>query len=344
MTTVVLAAGGDVRVLGMSVRERNRRVATRAHAIVVFDERDAPPESARLLIVPPHVLLEAPFIERLPPGRSDAAELLNAFESEAASGAAFDVSTREGCRRAANTILERTGKPSDGWVARHWNRPISRRISGWLLSIGFTPWHASMMTLIVGVLAALLAVRPGYAALVGTGLLFQLASVLDGVDGEMARATLTESEAGARLDTLVDHITYVACFLGVGIGWVREGVGSQALWWTLAILVALAVSIARGARFVSRHAPEKSGGAAFVNRALRRAARDSGRPALWMVALTFEVIRRDLFAVVFLVVALLGQRVLIPGLVAGGIVLANAAFTTYRRELSVAAMAEARAS
>ena len=63
-----------------------------------------------------------------------------------------------------------------------------------------------------------------------------------------------------------------------------------------------------------------------------------------MVALTFEVIRRDLFAVVFLVVALLGQRVLIPGLVAGGIVLANAAFTTYRRELSVAAMAEARAS
>ena len=32
-------------------------------------------------------------------------------------------------------------------------------------------------------------------------------------------------------------------------------------------------------------------------------ARDSGRPALWMVALTFEVIRRDLFAVVFLVVA-----------------------------------------
>ena len=59
---------------------------------------------------------------------------------------------------------------------------------------------------------------------------------------------------------------------------------------------------------------------------------------------TIEVIRRDLFAVVFLVVALLGQRVPIRGLVAGGIVLANAAFTTYRRELSVAAMAEARAS
>jgi CDP-L-myo-inositol myo-inositolphosphotransferase len=328
----------------MSVRERNRRVAIRVGATVAFDESDAPSSSTRLIIVPPQILLEPAFFDRVPPGRSDAADLLNAFDFDQASGAAFNVSTGEGCRRAENTILERTGKTSDGWVARHWNRPISRRISGVLLSMGFTPWHASMLTLVVGVLAALLAIRPGYAALVGTGLLFQLASVLDGVDGEMARATLAESEAGARLDTLVDHLTYVACFVGVGIGWVREGVGSQALWWTLAILVALAVSIARGARFVSRHAPEQSGGAAFVNRALRRAARDSGRPALWMVAMTFEVIRRDLFAVVFLVVALLGQRVLIPGLVAGGIVLTNAAFTTYRRELSVAAMAEARAS
>src|SRR4051812_47457088 len=169
----------------MSVRERNRRVAARVHATVVFDEREAPPLSTRLLIVPSHVLIEPGLFDALPPGRADAAELINAPDPAGVNAAAFDVSTRAGRRRAAHAILERTGKPSDGWVARHWNRPISRAISRLLLATGFTPWHASMMTLLVGVLAALLAVRPGYVALVGTGLLFQLASVLDGVDGEM---------------------------------------------------------------------------------------------------------------------------------------------------------------
>lgn len=296
-----------------------------------------------MLVVPPGVLIETKLFDRLPPGRWHATDLLQS-DAWAAHGALFDVSTRAGRRLAAKTVLKRTAKATDGWVARNCNRPISRAISGVLLSMRLNAWHASMITLAVGLMAAMLAVRPGYVALVGTGLLFQLASVLDGVDGEMARATLTESESGARLDTLVDHITYVACFVGLAIGWVREGVGSQALWWMLAVLAALAVSIVRGARFVSRHAPETRGGAAFVNRALRRAARDSGGPVLWIVAASFEIIRRDLFAVVFLIVTLLGRRELVPGLVAGGVVLANAALTTYRRELSVAAVAEARAS
>ena len=48
---------------------------------------------------------------------------------------------------------------------------------------------ASMLTLLVGLLCAWTASQPGYAALVAMGLLFHLASVLDGVDGEIARAT-----------------------------------------------------------------------------------------------------------------------------------------------------------
>jgi CDP-L-myo-inositol myo-inositolphosphotransferase len=250
----------------------------------------------------------------------------------------FDISSPIARRHAVWTILRRTAKPTDGWVSRHFNRPISRPISFVLLSMRLKASHASALTLMVGLATAALALRPGYATLVSTGLLFQLASVLDGVDGEMARATLTESEAGARLDAIVDQLTYVACFIGVTIGWAREGGASQALFWTAAIAVALVLSLVRGGRFVSRHAPDAS--FVFIDRAVRRAAKDSRQLPLRLAAGGFALLRRDLFAVLFLAVSFLGRRALIPGMVGFGILLANFTLSVYRRELDAAAILE----
>jgi CDP-L-myo-inositol myo-inositolphosphotransferase len=179
---------------------------------------------------------------------------------------------------------------------------------------------------------------PGYYPLLWTGVLFQLASILDGVDGEMARATLTESEAGARLDTIVDQLTYVTCFAGVTIGWFREGGGQTVLWWTIGVGLALVLSLARGGRFVARYAENAS--FVFIDRAVRRAARDTGRATLQLAAAAFTLLRRDVFAVVFLAVALTGQRALVPALITFGVVVANATFSAHHRDLVAAAAAE----
>jgi CDP-L-myo-inositol myo-inositolphosphotransferase len=252
--------------------------------------------------------------------------------------AVLDISTQSARRRAAWRLLRNTAKPTDGWVSRHCNRPISRLISFLLLSLGLKAWHASGLTLLAGLATAVLALRPGYVTLVYTGMLFQLASVLDGVDGEMARATLTESEAGARLDAVVDQLTYLACFIGITIGWAREGGGPQAYVWMVAIAGALVLSLMRGGRFVSRYASDAS--FVFIDRAVRRAARDSNLVALRLAAGSFALLRRDLFAVVFLLVALAGRRALIPGLVGAAVVLANVTLSVYRRELEAAAVLE----
>jgi phosphatidylglycerophosphate synthase len=318
---VVLLPGPDARVLGMSIRLRNERVAARAGARVVAAESLYEPLQTHAIVVPSDRLLD------LSARRSISADLI-------------DVSTRQARRRAAWEILRRSGKATDGWFSQHLNRPISRAVSYALLSLRLTANHASILVLLLGLGVALIAAQPGYAALVTVGVLFHLASVLDGVDGEMARATLTESALGARLDTIADQVTYVACFVGLTIGWFREGEGLNAVVWMSLITLALIFSLLRAGRFVSRYAPNAS--FVFVDRTVRRAARDSGRLPLRWAAAGFTLLRRDLFAIVFMLVALTGRRALVPALVAFGIVLANVTFTLYGRELADAAVAERR--
>jgi len=254
---------------------------------------------------------------------------------------ALDISTPRARRHAAWIILRRTEKRTDGWVSRHFNRPISRVMSFACLGLGLSASHASVLTLFAGLAGAFVAAQPGYLPLVVAGLMFQAASVLDGVDGEMARATLTESESGARIDAIVDQITYVAFFIGVTVGWAREGSSGQVIAWTAVIAAALVFSLGRGARFVSTHAPDAS--FVFIDRAVRRAADTSG-PMLRAAAGLFTLLRRDAFAVIFLAVSLTGQRRLVPALVACGILLANFTFSVYSRELAAAAAAERLAS
>jgi CDP-L-myo-inositol myo-inositolphosphotransferase len=61
----------------------------------------------------------------------------------------------------------------------------------------------------------------GTTGLVLGGVLFHVASVVDGVDGEIARATFRVSRRGAVLDTAVDMITNLLFYLGVTIALTR---------------------------------------------------------------------------------------------------------------------------
>ena len=382
---VVLSPGPDVRLVGVSVRARNLRVAARA-GVEVADAAELAAHGDRLaLLIPPGVAIEPPLfplpacpspacaspVSLVAPGIGDSkpaaavlfgrasalaalAELTPPAAGSAraaaaalphcatAAGALLDVSTASARRRAAWHILQRTGKPTDGWVSRHLNRPISRLFSFVMLSIGLRAVHGSALTLAVGLGAAAAALRPGHLAMVLTGLLFQAASIADGVDGEMARATLTESKRGARIDTIVDQLTYVACFVGLTIGWVREGGGTEAATWAFVIAAALVLSLLRGGRFVSKYAPDAS--FVFIDRAVGRAARESGRASLRFLSRAFMLLRRDVFCLVFMAVAITGRRALVPALVGFGVLIANLTFTIYRRELAAAALAETRSA
>ncbi len=156
----------------------------------------------------------------------------------------------------------------------------------------------------------------------------------------MGVVTLTESPSGARLDTLVDHATYVAGFVGTTIGWAREAGDWLVFQWTVGVGVALLVSLIRGARFVARHGDNAS--FVVIDRSIRRAARDTNALPLRTAAGAFALLRRDMFALMFLAVSLTGFRLAVPLLILAGTAVANATFSLYGQELADAAHAERR--
>jgi phosphatidylglycerophosphate synthase len=119
---------------------------------------------------------------------------------------------------AVRHVVRHTGKGSDGLVSRYLNRPISRALSGSLLRLpGIRPWHATAVTAVVAVAMFLSLVFGGWPGLMAGGILFHAASVLDGVDGEIARATYRSSSGGAVLDSLCDMATNILFYLGLTI-------------------------------------------------------------------------------------------------------------------------------
>jgi phosphatidylglycerophosphate synthase len=116
---------------------------------------------------------------------------------------------------AERWVLRTTTKSGDGIVSRRLNRPVSQAISRQLLRIeGIRPWHMTIVTAAIAVAMVIALLGKGYGALIVAGLLFHLASVIDGVDGEIARATYRSSVRGATLDTSVDMATNLSFYLG----------------------------------------------------------------------------------------------------------------------------------
>jgi 1L-myo-inositol 1-phosphate cytidylyltransferase / CDP-L-myo-inositol myo-inositolphosphotransferase len=113
-------------------------------------------------------------------------------------------------------------KPSDGPVSRHFNRHISRAITRLVLPLGMTPNAMTVVVALTGVAAALCASFPSYAMHVLGAALFQLHSIVDGCDGELARLTHRHGKHGALIDSLVDDLCNLFFFIGLSLGVARS--------------------------------------------------------------------------------------------------------------------------
>lgn len=143
--------------------------------------------------------------------------------------------------KAARAIIRATTKPGDGVVSRYINRPISQAVSRALLHLGWVrPGHATVITaLCAAAMLASLLLLPGDTGLLAGAALFQLASIADGIDGEIARATFRSSKRGASWDSAVDAVTNAGFFIGVGTHYALAGhMANAALaFGTIAVLL-----------------------------------------------------------------------------------------------------------
>ncbi len=149
-----------------------------------------------------------------------------------------DVDTLEMAREAERRILRSLVKSNDGPISRNLNRPISR-----FMSLHFARWriHPNVITTFVTLItlaSAAMLTSIQYRWIVLGGVIFQLASILDGCDGEVARVTFRNTRFGALYDLLSDNFRYVVFFACLGVGAYRAS-GLEIYIWADVLLVLL---------------------------------------------------------------------------------------------------------
>jgi phosphatidylglycerophosphate synthase len=125
-------------------------------------------------------------------------------------------------RQAEDAIFATLLRGDLGLVARHLNKPVSFRITRYLLCrLPVTPNQVTVGAGVVGLAGAAL-IALGRAWSIPAGLfLAHVQSVLDGCDGELARVRFQQSAIGEWLDTIVDDFLNLALIAALGVGLYR---------------------------------------------------------------------------------------------------------------------------
>ena len=203
--------------------------------------------------------------------------LARRFGSPAPIPAGIDpivVETPADVRLAERRLMRALVKDTDGFMARHVERPISLQISRLLAPTAITPNQMSLISIVVGICGAPFFLSQRASLQTIGALLFLAHSILDGCDGELARLKFEESRWGGVLDFWGDNVVHVvifACMASAG-AWPRPRAGrccsaprpSSARWGQPALSIggSCAARTTAGRSFTSVSAePERAAGA-----------------------------------------------------------------------------------
>jgi CDP-L-myo-inositol myo-inositolphosphotransferase len=191
-------------------------------------------------------------------------------------------------------------KPQDGFVSRFLNRPISSRITRLLVKFPIHPTAFTASVFVLPLVAAVFLRRGDYLSVLSGAAIFQVFSVLDGCDGEIARAKNLESKFGERLDNLCDFLGSLifVLALGSGLNHFKEGV-------VCALLISANELLLRwgtGAKWVASEDFHESFYARHHGMIGHSGLLDLGERFVWWL---FQLTKRDVAIFVFLVLALL---------------------------------------
>jgi CDP-L-myo-inositol myo-inositolphosphotransferase len=215
---------------------------------------------------------------------------------------------------AEKRFLRASGKSQDGFVSRYLNRPISRALTRLFLRHPVTPNAWTWLIFPIPIIAALILACGSHWSFVWGLVLFQVFSILDGCDGEIARAKFMESESGRRLDDFFDVLSNILLVLGLGFGLARAHPHLSSIYLGEGIVAA--VLIATNEWFLAR-APVPDAGAGSLGGSLyprhRVLVERSGLLAFGenFASLLIQLTKRDVAVLFFVLLAVVGLPSLI---------------------------------
>ena len=223
------------------------------------------------------------------------------------------IHTKAQLKPTKKALIKSLTKSTDGWVARNLNRPISTSFSRILAHTSITPNQFTIFTGIIALITGYFMVMGGYWNWLIAAGLFHLTSVMDGVDGELARLKFKSSPFGQWLDTVVDNLSYIVGLGGLIFGVYRLGYfeSSPAVKWSGIFAVIFAV-LALGSLYLYLLRFGKGG--TLLNVEYGYQNQTGWYPKMMEVAAAFG--KRDLFALLFFILAIFGYLPMALGYVA----------------------------
>jgi phosphatidylglycerophosphate synthase len=221
---------------GVTALERVVRAAAKAGA-------------ARVVVAAPAMTLPRALpvaVEFVAPGSAAPA---GARRERADVIAGIELVDADACRRAEWALIRTMNKSFEGPVDALINWRLSMRITRALShrSLAVTPNHVTIAAILVGLVAAGIVSTGERLWVAAAGVLLELNSILDSVDGELARLRFQYSKLGQWLDNLSDDIVdnaFIAA-AGCGLGGVWQWIGIAAALGRVTVSVTTYVSVYR---------------------------------------------------------------------------------------------------
>jgi hypothetical protein len=182
----------------------------------------------------PSLLLVALLRSGVPVSLSDLRDLF--WARPLSRGAAEVAAGQLGAHDADRALLDSSVKASDGFFTTFFVSPYSKYIARWAARRGWSPNQVTLVSLGIGVLAALAFGTGERAGLIAGAVLLQVSFTLDCVDGQLARYTRSFSRLGGWLDLIFDRTKEYLIFAALAIGASRTG---DPVWLLAASALAL---------------------------------------------------------------------------------------------------------
>jgi len=154
---------------------------------------------------------------------------VGSYKASAPEQPVFKITSHDDMNKLEAHLWGQCRKDIDGFVSTWFNRHVSLAISRSIINSTITPNQVTYFAVLLGILASLIASGGGYLEILIGATLLQVSSIVDGVDGEIARMRVQGSVFGEWLDTIGDDLVNISFVLAIGYG---SYVSSQALIWT----------------------------------------------------------------------------------------------------------------
>lgn len=193
---------------------------------------------------------------------------------------------------------------ANGWVARTLNKRVSLPISRGLARLRVPPNAITAFNMLVGLCAGIGTGGLTYVGLLWGGIFLQLASILDGCDGEVAKLTHRTTKFGQLIDTVSDNFALASFFIGLTIHEYRVSHNPLAFLWGAALLAGIGALLFQMFRYLRTHTDSMSL-VTFDKMFLQRAQQ---RPTLAAALARYgkAVTKKEWFSLLFLGLAIAG--------------------------------------